>query len=107
MICSRSGTIRAPNRPIAAMFRAILVDKTCVAYETLQSRYKSGRTLRRVFLQPRDRHRPRLLRRFHVRTIVAGLRSKEAVRGAVEDVRLVRFAECLHLRVRRRDGVAD
>src|SRR6266542_5595128 len=53
--------------------------------------------LGRVFLQPCDRQRPRLLRRFHVGAVVAGLRAEEPVRGALENVRLVHFAELLHL----------
>src|SRR5215471_10251038 len=56
-------------------------------YEMLRDGSRRAGGLRRVLLQPRDRHRPRLLGRFHVRAVVARLRAQEPVRGAVEDVR--------------------
>src|SRR5580765_191664 len=64
-------------------------------------------SLARVLFQPGDRHRPGLLRCFHVRAVVARLRAEEAMGGPVEDVRLVCLAERFHLRFRWRDGVAD
>src|SRR5215813_3587460 len=63
--------------------------------------------LARVLLEPRDRHRPCLLGRFHVGAVVAGLRAEEAVRRAVEDMWLVYLAKRFHLRFGWSDGGAD
>src|SRR5262249_9993594 len=66
----------------------------------------NARALRRILLEPRDRHGPRLLARLHIGAVVAGLRAEEAVRRPFEDVRLVGLPELFHLGFRRRDGVA-